>query len=142
MVSNEEKMLKERIKQLLVYKKMTLSDLAKDEVLYKRLPRQINDEAMVPYSTIYMLLHMFPDISADWLVMGEGSMHKADSLAPRVYNTKNEVHNSTAGGSIHVGTTTVPVPVQQLLDEKDKRIKELEQDKQILQGVITAFTKK
>lgn len=140
MVSNEEKMLKERIKHLLVYKKMTLSDLAKDEVLYKRLRRQINDEAMVPYSTIYMLLHMFPDISADWLVMGEGSMHKADYFAPRVYNTKNEVHNSTAGGSINVGV--VQMPVQQIIDEKDKRIAELEKDKQLLQGVIAAFTKK
>ena len=140
MVSNEEKMLKERIKHLLVYKKMTLSDLAKDEVLYKRLRRQINDEAMVPYSTIYMLLHMFPDISADWLVMGEGSMIKADYFAPRVYNTKNEVHNSTAGGSINVGV--VQMPVQQIIDEKDKRIAELEKDKQLLQGVIAAFTKK
>ena len=43
MVSNEEKMLKERIKHLLVYKKMTLSDLAKDEVLYKRLRRQTDE---------------------------------------------------------------------------------------------------
>lgn len=138
MVSNEEKMLKERIKHLLVYKKMTLSDLAKDEVLYKRLRRQINDEAMVPYSTIYMLLHMFPDISADWLVMGEGSMNKADHLDLRVYN---EVHNSTAGGSINVGAT-IQMPVQQIIDERDKRIAELEKDKQLLQGVITAFTKK
>ena len=131
-------MLKERIKHLLVYKKMTLSDLAKDEVLYKRLRRQINDEAMVPYSTIYMLLHMFPDISADWLVMGEGSMNKADHLDLRVYN---EVHNSTAGGSINVGAT-IQMPVQQIIDERDKRIAELEKDKQLLQGVITAFTKK
>lgn len=138
MVSNEEKMLKERIKHLLVYKKMTLSDLAKDEVLYKRLRRQINDDAMVPYSTIYMLLHMFPDISADWLVMGEGSMNKADHLDLRVYN---EVHNSTAGGSINVGAT-IQMPVQQIIDERDKRIAELEKDKQLLQGVITAFTKK
>lgn len=138
MVSNEEKMLKERIKHLLVYKKMTLSDLAKDEVLYKRLRRQINDEAMVPYSTIYMLLHMFPDISADWLVMGDGSMNKADHLDLRVYN---EVHNSTAGGSINVGAT-IQMPVQQIIDEKDKRIAELEKDKQLLQGVIAAFTKK
>ena len=142
MLSNDEILLKNLIRQLLKFKKMTISDIAETETLRARYGRQINGDASVPFTTIHLLLRTFPDISADWLIMGEGSMYKADTLAPRVYNTMNEVHNATAGGSIHVGTTTIPVPVQQLLDEKDKRIKELEQDKQILQGVITAFTKK
>ena len=151
MVSNEEKMLKERIKHLLVYKKMTISDLTRDEVLYKRLRRQINDEALVPYSTIYMLLYMFPDISADWLVMGEGSMRKADCLAPKVYN-HNQVTNSTAGGDINVGVRTVAVPqsfdeiqvkdMQSTIAAQQQRISELENDKQLLKGLLSAFTKK
>ena len=151
MVSNEEKMLKERIKHLLVYKKMTISDLTRDEVLYKRLRRQINDEALVPYSTIYMLLYMFPDISADWLVMGEGSMRKADCLAPKVYN-HNQVTNSTAGGDINVGVRTVAVPqsfdeiqvkdMQSTIAAQQQRISELENDKQLLQGLLSSFTKK
>jgi hypothetical protein len=151
MVSNEEKMLKERIKHLLVYKKMTISDLTRDEVLYKRLRRQINDEALVPYSTIYKLLYMFPDISADWLVMGEGSMRKADCLAPKVYN-HNQVTNSTAGGDINVGVRSVAVPhsldeiqvkdMQSTIAAQQQRISELENDKQLLQGLLSAFTKK
>ena len=151
MVSNEEKMLKERIKHLLVYKKMTISDLTRDEVLYKRLRRQINDEALVPYSTIYMLLYMVPDISADWLGMGEGSMRKADCLAPKVYN-HNQVTNSTAGGDINVGVRTVAVPqsfdeiqvkdMQSTIAAQQQRISELENDKQLLQGLLSAFTKK
>lgn len=143
MISNEEKLLKDRIRHLLNVKGAKITHLAEQKSERVMLGRQFADnDTIVPYRTLYKLLYMFDDISADWLIMGEGSMYKADSLAPRVYNTKNEVHNSTAGGSIHVGTTTIPVPVQQLLDEKDKRIKELEQDKQVLQGVITAFTKK
>ena len=151
MVSNEEKMLKERIKHLLVYKKMTISGLTRNEVIYKRLRRQINDEALVSYSTIYMLLYMFPDISADWLVMGEGSMRKADCLAPKVYN-HNQVTNSTAGGDINVGVRTVAVPhsldeiqvkdMQSTIAAQQQRISELEQDKQLLQGLLSAFTKK
>ena len=151
MVSNEEKMLKERIKHLLVYKKMTISGLTRNEVIYKRLRRQINDEALVSYSTIYMLLYMFPDISADWLVMGEGSMRKADCLAPKVYN-HNQVTNSTAGGDINVGVRTVSVPqtideiqvkdMQSTIAAQQQRISELEQDKQLLQGLLSAFTKK
>ena len=151
MVSNEEKMLKERIKHLLVYKKMTISDLTRDEILYKRLRRQINDEALVSYSTIYMLLYMFPDISADWLVMGEGSMRKADCLAPKVYN-HNQVTNSTAGGDINIGVRTISVPqsideiqvkdMQATIATQQQRISELENDKQLLQGLLSAFTKK
>jgi hypothetical protein len=52
------------------------------------------------------------------------------------------VHDSKAGGDILVGATTIPYPVQALLDEKDKRIAELEQDKQLLSNIISAFTKK
>lgn len=151
MVSNEEKMLKERIKHLLVYKKMTISGLTRNEVIYKRLRRQINDEALVSYSTIYMLLYMFPDISADWLVMGEGSMRKADCLAPKVYN-HNQVTNSTAGGDINIGVRTISVPqsideiqvkdMQATIATQQQRISELENDKQLLQGLLSAFTKK
>lgn len=151
MVSNEEKMLKERIKHLLVNKNMTISDLTKDEALYKRLRRQINDEALVPYSTIYMLLYMFPDISADWLVMGEGAIKKSDHIAPKIYN-HNEVHGSTAGGDINVGSRTIPVPqtidavkvqdMQAAMAAQAARIEELEKDKALYQGLLAAFTKK
>jgi hypothetical protein len=141
MVSEDEKMLKERMRHILHMMRWPLTKFAANETQRARLGRQINGDAAVPYSTIVMFLNSFHNISADWLIMGEGGMYKADHTAPRIYNTKNEVNNSTAGGSINVGTTTIPVSVQALLDEKDKRIKELEQDKQLLQGLLSAFTK-
>ena len=128
---------------LLAKKGLTILDLADgDEVVAKRYRNQINGDALVPYSTLYKLLYMFHDISADWLVMGEGAISKADCAAPRIYNTRNEVHDSKAGGDILVGATTIPCSVQSIINEKDKRIAELEQDKQLLQGLLTAFTKK
>ena len=143
MVSNEEKLLKERIRMLLAKNGLTILDLADgDEVVAKRYRNQINGDALVPYSTLYKLLYMFHDISADWLVMGEGAISKADCAAPRIYNTRNEVHDSKAGGDILVGATTIPCSVQSIINEKDKRLAELEQDKQLLQGLLTAFTKK
>lgn len=143
MVSNEEKLLKERIRMLLAKKGMTILDLADgDEVVAKRYRNQINGDALVPYSTLYKLLYMFHDISADWLVMGEGAISKADCAAPRIYNTKNEVHDSKAGGDILVGATTIPCSVQSIINEKDKRIAELERDKELLSGLLSAFTKK
>lgn len=143
MVSNEEKLLKERIRMLLAKKGITILDLADgDEVVAKRYRNQINGDALVPYSTLYKLLYMFHDISADWLVMGEGAISKADCAAPRIYNTKNEVHDSKAGGDILVGTTTIPCSVQSIINEKDKRIAELERDKELISGLLAAFTKK
>ena len=152
MVSKEEELLKERIRYLLHNKKITIASLSdNDESLRVRLGRQINGDSVVAYTTIYKLLYMFPDISADWLVMGEGSMRKADCLAPKVYN-HNQVTNSTAGGDINVGVRTVAVPqsfdeiqvkdMQSTIAAQQQRISELEQDKQLLQGLLSAFTKK
>lgn len=152
MVSKEEELLKERIRYLLHNKKITIASLSdNDESLRVRLGRQINGDSVVAYTTIYKLLYMFPDISADWLVMGEGSMRKADCLAPKVYN-HNQVTNSTAGGDINVGVRTVAVPqtideiqvkdMQSTIAAQQQRISELENDKQLLQGLLSAFTKK
>lgn len=140
MVSNEEKMLKERIRHMLTYKRMTIAKLSDNDTMRVRLGRQINGpDTSVPFSTLYMLLDMFPDIDANWLILGEGGMTRAEHLAPRIYN-HNDASNSRAGGSINVGTSTIPYPVQALLDEKDKRISELEKDKEKLQGLLAVFT--
>ena len=151
MVSKEEEMLKERIRHLLTMKRVSVASLADNETLRIRYRRQINGDASVPYTTIHLLLYMFPDISADWLVMGEGSMRKADCLAPKVYN-HNQVTNSTAGGDINVGVRTVSVPqsisdiqakdLQATIAAQQQRISELENDKQLLQGLLSSFTKK
>lgn len=151
MVSKEEEMLKERIRHLLTMKRVSVASLADNETLRIRYRRQINGDAAVPYSTIHLLLTMFHDISADWLVMGEGSMRKADCLAPKVYN-HNQVTNSTAGGDINVGVRTVAVPhsldeiqvkdMQSTIAAQQQRISELERDKELLQGLLSAFTKK
>ncbi len=66
-------------------------------------------------------------------------MRKEEHAAPSIYN-HNEVNDSTAGGSIFVVSSTIPYSVQALLDEKDKRIAELEKDKAQLQGILSIFT--
>lgn len=132
-------MLKERIRQLLHFKRMNFAKLTDSETMRARLGRQINGEASVPFTTIYNLLYMFHDVDANWLILGEGSMHKTVDR-PHIHNTKNEVNGSSAGGSIYVGTSTIPYPVQALLDEKDKRIAELEKDKEQLQGLLSILT--
>ena len=141
MVSNDEILLKERIRFVLTHYKETVADWDSNETKQVRYRRQVNQDAAVPYSTMLYVLNRYPAIDANWLIAGEGSMFKADHVAPKIYNTKNEVNGSKAGGSINVGTATIPYPVQALLDEKDKRIAELEKDKAQLQGLLSVFTR-
>ena len=140
MVSNDEKMLKERIRHILTYKRKSVADLADNETLRVRYRRQINGDAAVPYSTIVLVLEMFHDISADWLVMGEGSMFKSDHTAQRIYNQHNEVHDSSAAGNINVGSNLHVAPSAQEVEKLQQRIAELEQDKSFLQNMLTAIT--
>ena len=156
MVTHDEILLKDRIRHLLNLKKVNFGMLADgNETLRARYGRQVNNtDTTVPYTTIHLLLSIFPDISADWLVMGEGSMRKSDCIAPKVYNTKNEVHNTPTDGGIINGGYIATVPVPQTIDDiqvkdmqstiaaQQQRISELEQDKQLLQGLLSAFTKK
>ena len=141
MITDEEKLLKERLRHLLADRKTSIRTIADTDSERVMLNRQINgEETIVPYRTLYKILYMFPDVSADWLIMGEGGMLKAEHTAPRIYNTKNEVNGSKAGGDINVGTATIPYPVRALLDEKDARIVELEKINSTLQNVVNAFT--
>lgn len=141
-MSNEEKLLKDRIVHMLSYKRKSITKISEgNESLRVKLGRQLNPEkdTTVSFDTLYTLLYMFPDIDANWLILGEGPMTKATDR-PNIIN-HNEVNGSTAGGSINVGNSNIPVPVQALLEEKDKRIAELEKDKTQLQGILSVFTR-
>lgn len=136
-LSNEEILLKERIKAMLSARGKKIAHIAETPTMEARLGRQINGEAAVPFTTLYKLLYEFHDIDANWLILGEGQMtKKADR--PNIIN-HNEVNGSNAGGSINVGTSTIPVPVQALLEEKDKRIAELEANNKTLRLVLDSF---
>ncbi len=139
-LTNEEILLKGRIRHMLHNRGVTIASISDTPTLQARYGRQINGEAQVPFTTLHMLLYMFPDVDANWLILGEGQMQKTADR-PHIHNTKNEVNGSSAGGSIYVGTSTIPYPVQALLDEKDKRISELEKDKTQLQGLLSVFTR-
>lgn len=143
MISNEEKMLKERIRHLLSTKKAKISDFAKTESERVMLGRQINGkDTIVPYKTIYMLLYAYHDIDANWLILGEGQMTKVGNLAaPHIHNnyTTNEMNNgeNAHGNHFSIGD---PTALKALIAEKDARIAELQHDKESLRTVINMLT--
>lgn len=140
MISNDEKMLKERLRFIFGVKKIKIADLTETKSEAVMLSRQLGEnDATVPYRTLHRVLYSYPDVDANWLMLGEGSWQKTVDR-PQIFNTKNEVNGSKAGGDINVGTQTIPYPVKALLDEKDARIAELEKMNTTLQNVVNAFT--
>lgn len=139
MISTEEKLLKERIQHLLAFKKVSVASISDSESERVMLGRQIKGEnSVVSFRTIHKLLYMFHDIDANWLILGEGQMKKT-SDSPRIYNNHTDVHDN-GSNTTNYGETNLSLPVKMLLDEKDKRIADLEADKKQLQGLLSVLT--
>ena len=142
MISNEEKLLKERIRHMLSFKKVSVASISDSESERVMLGRQIKGENnVVSFRTIHKLLYMFHDIDANWLVLGEGQMQKTADR-PQIFNQQQYQMQTgeNNSGVINFSENSVPVPVQMLLEEKDKRIAELEENNKILRTVLDSMT--
>ena len=141
MCTEQDKNLKERIKHILKHEGIKLANIANTEGERTMMSRQINGaETIVPFVTIYKILNAVPHISADWLILGEGSYMKSEHIRPTVYTQHNEVKGNTAGGDINVGPDTVIT--KKAYDTLAARVAELEKDKQNMQLLIDSMTTK
>ena len=141
-LSHIEKDIKDRIRYALSVNKKSISSITEDDSERIAFGRQINkEETAISAKTIYKVLYALHDVSADWLILGEGSMHKTVDR-PQIFNQQHyEMQNGqNNSGTINFGDSVIPYPVQALLDEKDKRIAELEKDKEQLQGLLSILT--
>lgn len=140
-LTNEEILLKERIRHMLHRRGVTIASISDTPTLQARYGRQINGEAQVPFTTLHMLLDMFPDVDANWLILGEGQMQKTVDR-PQIFNQQQYQMQTgeNNSGVINFSENSVPVPVQMLLNEKDKRIAELEKNNKTLRTVLDSMT--
>ena len=139
MCTKQDKEVKERIRYVLDHEDIKLARIGNTEGERTMMSRQINgEETKVPYITIWKILNAVPHISAEWLVMGTGSMYSADHTAPRIYTQHNEVKGNNAGGDINVGPDTIVT--KKTVDALQARVEELERDKRTLQAVVDAMT--
>lgn len=137
-VSNEQKMLKERIRGLLAMRKMTASDLGETENEKKIYQRQILGESLVTFDTISKLLYMFHWLSAEWLVRGEGSMDRASEVAPKYY-TINHNNNNHDNGIVNIGAD---MSVTEQVADLRRQLEEVTKDRDLFKGLLEAITKK
>lgn len=117
-----EESVRDRIKQVQKEKKITENRLAAgDSATQSRLNRQLSHGSSITLDTILRLLTTCPDVSADWLLRGQGEMITT-------------VNNVTGAGRVTGKNATVigqqagvltEAFVRDLLAEKDKQIAQL-----------------
>lgn len=73
--------INQRIKQVIEKYNISITALSnRIDIVQTTLNRQLSGEtSSIPVSTIEAILHYFSDVSAEWLLRGEGSMLKSEN---------------------------------------------------------------
>ena len=75
----------QRIKSILNDNQISIAAFAKMiGMLQVTCNRQIRGDQAVSLAMIEGFLHVFPDISAEWLLRGEGEMYKSNSVSAQI----------------------------------------------------------
>ena len=117
--------VKQRVQQALLEYNSNPTQLASQfKVNQKTLNNHINGTTDMSVSTILLVLRAFPDLSAEWLLRGNGGLHHSESVpAMSDISNNNGVVSGTNTGVINDGATIGRLI--SLLEEKDKQINQL-----------------
>lgn len=114
-----EAQVRERIAQLRAEKGFTENGLAGgNSTTQRKLNRQLSQGAAITLDTLLLILEKYPDVSAEWLLRGEGDMMIGSG------NTSSNVAANVSGNNIAVGSVSESL-VLQMLAEKDRQIQTL-----------------
>lgn len=70
-----EELIRQRVNEILLSHNISINKFSDgDSALQNRLSRQINRGASITAETLFILLDKFKDVSAEWLLRGEGTM--------------------------------------------------------------------
>lgn len=84
-----EELVKQRIKEILGFYNVSQNKFANGDMAFqKRLSNQLNGKTPLSFQTCMTILERFPEISAEWLLRGEGSMLKPHHNS--TYNINND----------------------------------------------------
>lgn len=99
-----------------------------------------NGKRVPPTDLLTSILRAYPDISAEWLMRGEGSMYRSNgSTINYEINAHSQVNKGEAGGMTYGPPSSCEEELK-ALKEKEKlyllQIAELKNDKLFLQSII------
>ena len=71
-----EEIIIQRITQILADKKLSVNQFSKEIGMEQTtVNRQINGQRGLSLAVVYAILHKYPEISAEWLMRGTGTMY-------------------------------------------------------------------
>ena len=126
-----EDAITQRIKKIIDSKGLSISSLSSRlNIVRTTLNRQISGEtSSIPVSTIEAILHHFPDISAEWLLRGTGTMEKVNQQIGNITASTAIGNNVNGSGNniSHSGEISFSVIESYIgiIGEKDKQINRL-----------------
>ena len=97
-----ERAIVQRVKAIFKEKGVTMNSFSNgDSAMQARLSRQISGNSEVTFQTISSILERYDDVSADWLLKGEGNMFKS------VINNDNQLKQPYYDSDFLLGFTEV-----------------------------------
>ncbi len=134
--------LRQHIKELLHSKKVSINSFAKTTgVSQATINGQMNGDVKISASLICLVLNTFPDVSAEWLLRGEGEMYKSGSKDIVINNT-NSHHNNINGSGTQTNNSGDTEFLKKVIADKDAQIAELKKDKELLGNLLQSLTKR
>ena len=122
-----EELILQRIKEVLRLKGISMSQISSAYgIKQNTFSRQISGESALSASSLLSIIGFFPDISAEWLMRGEGDMfrHAGQHVGDIIGSTA--VVNHGDGNSIaNNDTTNLQSKYLELLAKKDQQLDRL-----------------
>ena len=139
--------VKERVNELLISQSLSVRKLSEQiGVPQKTLNNQVSvsNPALLTLETILLILERFPNLSTEWLLRGNGNMF----LNEEEGDSKNVSTQSKTASNFKISVTeqeefqSNDKYLNALIEEKNKRIADLIEDKKLLHSILLSFTSK
>ena len=139
--------VKERVNELLISQSLSVRKLSEQiGVQQKTLNNQVSvsNPASLTLETILLILERFPNVSTEWLLRGNGSMFLDEKESSS--NSDTTPAKRTSDYRIKViereDIQSNDKYLDALIEEKNKRIADLIEDKKLLHSILQSFTNK
>ena len=134
-----EKKAKERIRTLLKERNISFNSISETSAIQAQFSRAFGKgkDAKLSYELIEIVLRNCPDVSADWLLMGEGDMYKKTTELPPVDVSSEESIEHSAEIARLVRDKNELIDANEELREENKRLRaQLEVLKDVLRSSL------
>ena len=139
--------VKERVNELLISQSLSVRKLSEQiGVQQKTLNNQVSvsNPASLTLETILLILERFPNVSTEWLLRGNGSMFLDEKESSSDSDTTPAKRTSDYRIKVieKEDIQSNDKYLDALIEEKNKRIADLIEDKKLLHSILQSFTNK